>query len=480
MRRPHYNEKIMTTTNKKLFALVLSAIIAGGSPLMAQSVQWTRTFGWSGDERAYDIQQIGNGGYIVGGVSFAGFYAVLLTSSGDTVWTRTYAFGNGAYLTQEIQGGDFLLAGFKLNSPWGQDASFARISATGDVVWSKLYGGIYDQQVNAAAITADNGCIAVGQNITGAFGMTGILAFRIAANGDSLWMDDFPGSGADNAFDVVTTGDGGCIIAGSYGTNNNDAYFIRLDAGGNVVWTKQYGTPTGNEKAYCVVQTPDAGFLAGGVTSTGGILYKLNPSGDTLWTRSLSLGPYDIRVATGGQYIIAGQLNLDAALTLVDSLGTPIWTKTYGGSQSEQARSAQQTSDGGFVLAGSTTSFGAGGADFYVVKTDSLGQAVSVGTGHAPTPVEARLEQNYPNPFNPVTVINYAIAGGKEYGVGSMETKLVVYDLLGREVATLVNEEKAPGRYEVTFDASALASGVYIYRLNAAQYVECRKMVVMR
>jgi beta-1,2-mannobiose phosphorylase / 1,2-beta-oligomannan phosphorylase len=90
------------------------------------------------------------------------------------------------------------------------------------------------------------------------------------------------------------------------------------------------------------------------------------------------------------------------------------------------------------------------------------------------------LMQNYPNPFNPSTTIAYAIPGSREYAVGGMETKLVVYDLLGREVAVLVNEKKAPGRYEVIFDAGGLSSGVYFYRLEAGTFVETKKLVVLR
>jgi hypothetical protein len=90
------------------------------------------------------------------------------------------------------------------------------------------------------------------------------------------------------------------------------------------------------------------------------------------------------------------------------------------------------------------------------------------------------LEQNYPNPCNPATVIRYTIAASREYGTRTMEVRLVVYDLLGREVAVLVNGKKVPGNYEVRFDASALSSGVYFYLLTAGQYAECRKMVLIR
>jgi uncharacterized protein (UPF0218 family) len=88
-------------------------------------------------------------------------------------------------------------------------------------------------------------------------------------------------------------------------------------------------------------------------------------------------------------------------------------------------------------------------------------------------PVTYSLEQNYPNPFNPTTTIRYQIP--KE----GMVT-LKVYDILGAEVATLVNEEKIVGRYEVSFDASRLASGVYIYRLSVNDFVNVKKMVLLK
>jgi hypothetical protein len=98
-------------------------------------------------------------------------------------------------------------------------------------------------------------------------------------------------------------------------------------------------------------------------------------------------------------------------------------------------------------------------------------------------PSEFALEQNYPNPFNPSTEISYEIAGvtdhlpasGQAGGSGTSNVKLIVYDLLGREVAVLVNERKAPGRYTVIFDASGLTSGVYFYRLHAGDFVATKK-----
>ena len=103
----------------------------------------------------------------------------------------------------------------------------------------------------------------------------------------------------------------------------------------------------------------------------------------------------------------------------------------------------------------------------------------SVGAGGS-NPTHFSLFQNYPNPFNPLTIIKYTITGAGDLGLEARNTRLVVYDLLGREVAVLVNEKKAPGDYEVRFDGSGLASGVYLYRLTAGSYVQTRKMILVK
>ncbi|NTW50718.1 MAG: T9SS type A sorting domain-containing protein [Chlorobiales bacterium] len=100
---------------------------------------------------------------------------------------------------------------------------------------------------------------------------------------------------------------------------------------------------------------------------------------------------------------------------------------------------------------------------------------ITSGTGETGTtkPLEFALGQNYPNPFNPVTTIQYTIPS-------TAEVKLKVFDLLGREIRTLVNERKPSGSYEVRFDGASLASGMYFYRLMAGNYVKTKKMVLVK
>jgi hypothetical protein len=115
------------------------------------------------------------------------------------------------------------------------------------------------------------------------------------------------------------------------------------------------------------------------------------------------------------------------------------------------------------------------------MRTDS--SAVS-GVRQNPTiPSSILLLQNYPNPFNPTTEIVYRVTNRGSVRLGeplARRVELKVYDVLGREVATPVNEEKAPGTYGVTFDGSGVASGVYFYRLRAGAHVQSRKMMLVR
>jgi hypothetical protein len=103
----------------------------------------------------------------------------------------------------------------------------------------------------------------------------------------------------------------------------------------------------------------------------------------------------------------------------------------------------------------------------------TIAQPPVVSVGEEVIPLTYWLEQNYPNPFNPSTRISFSVRG-------SGFVSLKVYDVLGREVRTLVNEDLQPGSYEVTFNADGLASGVYLYRLRAGTFTQTKRMVLLR
>ena len=176
----------------------------------------------------------------------------------------------------------------------------------------------------------------------------------------------------------------------------------------------------------------------------------------------------DVRIlATSGSLIVAG--------TCSDG----VWIST-GNTGEEWQKASVGLPDGiiSSLFIGESDLFNDMGESFLRKPLSEVVATVSPNARGVPTQV--MLQQNYPNPFNLSTTIRYTIAGSREYGVEGRETKIVVYDILGREVATLVNEKKAPGDYEVRFDATGLASGVYFYRLKAGSFTQTRRLLLLR
>jgi hypothetical protein len=158
--------------------------------------------------------------------------------------------------------------------------------------------------------------------------------------------------------------------------------------GQDIIWSRAYGGPDG-EEGVRLCETSDGGYIMVGNTESFGnwvqiYLVRTDARGDTLWTRTfggdgLEYGNSVHQTSDGG-YIIGGWttsfgLGAQAYLIKTDSRGNALWSRTYGGSDIDDGMTVQQTSDGGYILVGGTYSYGAGGKDVYLVKTDPLGQS---------------------------------------------------------------------------------------------------------
>jgi hypothetical protein len=141
------------------------------------------------------------------------------------------------------------------------------------------------------------------------------------------------------------------------------------------------------------------------------------------------------------------------------------WDKTSAGSEHDAAFSVQQTSDGVYILAGITASFGTGDRDFWLIKLKGNGVMVE-----KDQPKAYSLLQNYPNPFNSLTTISYQLPL-------SGHVSIKVYDIIGQEIDTLVNEFKEPGEYTVIWNAEDMPSGLYFYSLKANGFTQTKKML---
>jgi hypothetical protein len=248
--------------------------------------------------------------------------------------------------------------------------------------------------------------------------------------GNQIWNRTYGGDTRDVAFDVQETDDGGYVIAGltsSFGAGGNDFYVVKTNAQGDTIWTRTYGGVRDDE-AHSIQQTADGGsIIAGYKTSSGG-------------------------------------LQRSTCVMRIDALGDTLWTRTYGG---YQAYSIRRTSDGGYVIAGSVVS---GGSYFYVIKTGP--DVLDANEPRSLHPSSFSLSA-YPNPFNPSTQIAYALPQAGR-------VSLTVSNLLGQTVADLVNEMQTAGTHTIAFDGSVLPSGIYLYRLQAGEFVQTRKMVLLK
>lgn len=244
--------------------------------------------------------------------------------------------------------------------------------------------------------TFDGGYVIAGQ--TSGIGVGGgawdFYLIKIDSTNNIQWTKTYGGAGYDVGGSVKQTSDGGFILTGfgeATGGGGFDVFLIRTDDLGNLLWTKTFGGPI-DDYGNHAEQTADGGFILTGIlgdVNTGDfnlLLIKTDDNGDTLWTRTFGgLGAsegYYLQQTTDGGYVVAGQTNsfgaggYDIYVVKTDSAGNLLWSKTYGGSGDEMAICLKNTSDGGFIISGQTESFGVGIYNVYIIKADVNGNAL--------------------------------------------------------------------------------------------------------
>jgi hypothetical protein len=292
-----------------------------------------------------------------------------------------------------------------------------------------------------------------------------------------MWTQTFGGTNGDKGYSVQQTTDGGYIVAGgtgSYGAGIDDVYLIKTNSSGDTLWPRTFGG-INPDFSYTVQQTSDGGYIITGRTSSfvgagSADVYLINTdsNGDTLWTETFGgssndIG-YSVQQTTDGGFIVAGDTysygagSADIYLIKTDSSGDTMWTQTFGGTNADKGYSVQQTIDGGFIVTGSTTSYGAGGKDVYLIKLDPETGIEEENEGSVP-PVA--LESVDPNPFSSELSITYSIPE-------QTRVELTIFDLSGRLVEELISDQLPAGTHTVIWNPSgSIPNGCYLIELDA-------------
>jgi regulation of enolase protein 1 (concanavalin A-like superfamily) len=319
----------------------------------------------------------------------------LTSADGPPVqWQKAFGgiYGDYVYSVQQTPDGGYIISGGTFSfGPGGSAVYLIKTDPNGDSQWLKTFGGDNYDWGHTARQTIDGGYIIVGRTESFGAGYYDIYLIKTDPNGDSQWQKTFGGSDWEDGYSVQQTVDGGYIISGqtkSFGAGHYDVYLIKTDPNGDSQWQKTFG---GSDYDYgrSVQQTGEGGYIiAGGAQSFGAgstdvYLIKTDPNGTSQWQKTFGGNKRDygclVHQTSDGGYIIAGQTesfgagNRDVYLIKTDPNGNSQWQKTFGGSSEDLGQWVQQTLDGGYIIAGWTMSFGAGSNDAYLIKTNSNG-----------------------------------------------------------------------------------------------------------
>jgi len=312
---------------------------------------WERSFGGTGLEYFNGVKQISDGGFILVGISGSlpsgnktstnygshDGWIVKLDANGDKLWEQSYG-GTGLdvfYNVEQIQGGDYILGGTSDSDPSGTKTSpkygysdywLVKIDANGNKVWDKSFGGdgVEGYRLGNMRQTSDGGYIVGISSTSGISGNKSTPNYnesgsydawilRLDSNGDKLWENDFGGNRQDFLFNIEPTADGGFVFAGGNQADFAKGYYwiVRLDAQGNQVWEQLVGGGADDE-AICLRQTSDGGYIVAGYAKSGVSGDKTSPpyGGEDFWVLKFAADPPAIGVhCSGKDFIVSWPTN---------------------------------------------------------------------------------------------------------------------------------------------------------------------------
>jgi hypothetical protein len=358
--------------------------------------EWNKTFGGTGVDSAFHVEETSDGGYIlVGGTgSYAEYgyediWLIKTDHKGNILWEKFFGgedLDQGLCVRETLDSG-FIIVGitysFSSRVPHDENIILIKTDKNGNEVWTKIIDNTAgDESGMSVRQTDDNGYIIVGDtNANGA--SFNVYLIKTDEYGDELWNKTFDGGGFDGGDDVSQTDDGGYIIVGVTSKMGGGLWLIKTDDIGNLLWDKVLGK--GSDWGHCIQVTRDGCYIISGYTSHYGMgsqdvwLVKTDNNGYELWNHTFGGGGFDwanhVSETSDGGYILVGGTGSfsrnggnDLWLIKTDMNGNKLWGRILGGSDFENGHCVQETSDGGYIIVGWTESFGSGKRDCWLVK----------------------------------------------------------------------------------------------------------------
>ncbi|MDX9705524.1 MAG: T9SS type A sorting domain-containing protein [Weeksellaceae bacterium] len=490
-----------TITQKLAIYIIILFGFMVQTQAQAPDIEWQKSLGGSYGEIAYSVQQTTDGGYIVAGYSesndgdvnsnygFSDYWIVKLNSAGSIEWQKSLGGSDVdyAYSIQQTTDGGYIVAGRSYSNDGDvsgnhgfSDYWIVKLDSTGNTQWQKSLGGSYADYAKSIQQTTDGGYIVAGAassndgDVSGNLGGYDYWVVKLDKSGSMEWQKSLGGSSNDYATSIQQTTDGGYIVAGYSESNDGDVignhgdkdyWVVKLDSTGNMEWQKSLGG-SGWDAAHSIQQTTDNGYIVAGYSESndgdvsgnhGNMDYwvvKLDNIGNMEWQKSL--GGSDAEVAnsiqqtTDGGYIIAGYSSsndgdvsnnyglTDCWIVKLNDTGNIEWQKSLGESSYDAAISIQQTTDEGYIIAGQSDSTETPGyTNFLIIKLYPAQISVD--------DIDFESIETYPNPTN--GILNFT----------EPVKNITIYDISGKTVKTRSETSKI-------IDLSGLAKGVYIVK----------------
>ncbi len=364
----------------------------------SNAATWEKLYKMDGADCFRDVHELSNGDFIAAGYTNnlnsndTDGLVMRFQDDGDEIWTYTYDGPSddedGFYKGIPTSDGGFILCGFSSSFGGNDNALFIKLNSSGNQQWVRNWGGSGYERARDILELPNGDFVAVGY--TSSSPAQGFDAFimKMDDNGNILWNKIYGSADYDEANSLKRLQDGGFILGG---TGSDDLFIVRTDANGDSVWTKFLGT-SGVDVIKClaVVQGNDGFVLSGTTTGLGAggedaYLVRTDTGGVVQWSKYYG-GPLDdgfqgINKTSDGGYIGIGTSRLgpwpdpNVWLFKLTSSGNISWQRYYGGDEHDHGYSASETDDGGFIVGGHTRSFGdnAPPPDAIIIKTDDNG-----------------------------------------------------------------------------------------------------------